>query len=150
MLFRSQEIKRKGLIGLLPFTPYLNGGKQPEIREASEIIKEEISDPQEQAEMLFLLAILAGRKYNTAGFKLLSPSTLMNVESLRNDPTAKELIHLLFPDEIAEAETRAEVRGIEKGVKIATENLIRRFDNVLSEEQIQQLKGEVGIMAPTQ
>jgi len=149
-----QEIKQKGLIGLLPFTPYLNGGKQPEIWEASEIIKEEISEPQEQAEMLFLLAILAGRKYNTVGFKLLSPSTLMNVESLRNDPTAKELIHLLFPDEIAEAETRAEVRGevrgIEKGVKIATENLIRRFDNVLSEEQIQQLKGEVGIMAPTQ
>jgi len=58
----------------------------------------------------------------------------MNVESLRNDPTAKELIHILFPDEIAEA--RAE------GVKMATENLIRRFDNVLSEEQIQQLKGE--------
>jgi len=140
-----QEIKRKGLIGLLPFTPYLKGGKQPEIREASEIIIDKIAAPQEQAEMLFLLAILAGRKYNTAGFKLLSASTIMNVESLRNDPTAKELIHLLFPDEMAEAKAQ----GIEKGVKMATENLIRRLDNVLSEEQIQELKGEVGIMAPT-
>ena len=153
-----QEIKQKGLIGLLPFTPYLAGGKQPEIREASEIIKEEIAEPQEQAEMLFLLAILAGRKYNTAGFKLLSQSTIMNVESLRNDPTAKELIHILFPDELAEAKTqgeaqgeaRGEARGIEKGVKMATENLIRRLDNVLSEEKIQELKVEGAIMAPTQ
>jgi len=70
----------------------------------------------------------------------------MNIESLRNDPTAKELIHILFPDEIAEAETK----GVEKGVKIATENLMRRLTNVLSEEQIQQLKVEVGIVAPTQ
>ncbi len=115
--------------------------------------------------MLFLLAILAGRKYNTAGFKLLSrfeffkeklkprtQSTIMNVESLRNDPTAKELIHILFPDEIAEAKTlgeaRGETRGIEKGMKIATEDFMRRLTNVLSEEQIQKLKGEVG-MAPT-
>ena len=141
-----QEIKQKGLIGLLPFTPYLAGGKQPEIREASEIIKKEIPESQEQTEMLFLLAILAGRKYNTAGFKLLSPSTIMNIESLRNDPTAKELIHILFPDEIAEAKAD----GIEKGVKMATENLMRRLTNVLSDEQIQQLKGEVGIVAPTQ
>jgi hypothetical protein len=140
-----QEIKQKGLIGLLPFTPYLAGGKQPEIREASEIIKAEIAAPQEQAEMLFLLAILAGRKYNIAGFKLLSPSTIMNIESLRNDPTAKELIHLLFPDEIAEAETQ----GVEKGVKIATENLMRRLTNVLSEEQLQKFKGDVGSMTPT-
>jgi len=66
----------------------------------------------------------------------------MNVESLRNDPTAKELIHILFPDELAEAETRGEAR--------ATENLIRRLNNVLSEEQIQQLKVEGAIMAPTQ
>ena len=149
-----QEIKRKGLIGLLPFTPYLAGGKQPEIREASEIIKKEIPESQEQTEMLFLLAILAGRKYNTAGFKLLSPSTIMNIESLRNDPTAKELIHILFPDEIAEAKTQGEVqgeaRGIEKGVKMATDNLIRRLTNVLSAEQIQQLKGEVGVVTPTQ
>ncbi len=136
-----QEIKQKGLIGLLPFTPYLKGGKQAEIREASEIIKEEVAAPQEQAEMLFLLAILAGRKYNIAGFKLLSPSTIMNVESLRNDPTAKELIEILFPDKIAEA--RAE------GVKLATEDLMRRLTNVLSAEQIQQLKGDVGIMEPT-
>ncbi|MCK5523553.1 MAG: hypothetical protein KAI83_10510 [Thiomargarita sp.] len=147
-----QEIKEKGLIGLLPFTPYLAGGKQPEILEASEIIKEKIPESQEQAEMLFLLAILAGRKYNTAGFKLLSPSTIMNVESLRNDPTAKELIHILFPDEIAEARAEAktlgEARGIEKGVKIATEDFMRRLTNVLSEEQIQKLKGDVG-MAPT-
>ncbi len=98
--------------------------------------------------MLFLLAILAGRKYNTAGFKLLSQSTIMNVESLRNDPTAKELIHILFPNEIAEAKTLGEARGIEKGVKIATEDFMRRLTNVLSEEQIQKLKGEVG-MAPT-
>jgi hypothetical protein len=139
-----QEIKQKGLIGLLPFTPYLAGGKQPEIREASEIISDKITAPQEQAEMLFLLAILAGRKYNTAGYKLLSPSTIMNVESLRNDPTAKELIEILFPDKLAEAEAR----GIEKGVKMATENLIHQFGNVLSEEQIQQLKGEGTIMAP--
>jgi hypothetical protein len=161
-----QEIKQKGLIGLLPFTPYLKGGKQAEIREASEIIKEKIAAPQEQAEMLFLLAILAGRKYNTAGFKLLSPSTIMNIESLRDDPTAKELIHILFPNEIAEAraEAKAEARaeaeakgiekgikeGIKEGVKIATEDLIRRLSNVLSDEQIQQLKGEVGMMAPTQ
>jgi len=143
-----QEIKQKGLIGLLPFTPYLAGGKQAEIREASEIITEEITESQEQAEMLFLLAILAGRKYNTAGFKLLSPSTIMNVESLRNDPTAKELIEILFPDKLAEAKTLGEARGIEKGVKMATENLMRRLTNVLSAEQIQQLKGEVGIMAP--
>jgi len=78
----------------------------------------------------------------------------MNIESLRNDPTAKELIHILFPDEIAEAETRGEIRGeargIEEGVKMATENLIRRFGNVLNDEQIQQLKGEVGIVTPTQ
>jgi len=161
------EREKPSDFGLLPFTPYLAGGKQPEIREASEIISDKITAPQEQAEMLFLLAILAGRKYNTTGYKLLSPSTIMNVESLRNDPTAKELIHLLFPDEIAEAETRgetrgiekgvkmfpdklaeAETRGIEKGVKMATENLIHQFGNVLSEEQIQQLKGEGTIMAP--
>jgi hypothetical protein len=158
-----QEIKQKGLIGLLPFTPYLAGGKQPEIREASEIIKAEITAPQEQAEMLFLLAILAGRKYNTAGFKLLSPSTIMNIESLRNDPTAKELIHLLFPDEIAEAkaegikEGKAEAKEIEKGIKegikegikIATDDLVRRLSNVLSEEQLQKFKGDVGSMTPT-
>ena len=65
----------------------------------------------------------------------------MNVESLRNDPTAKELIEILFPDKIAEA--RAE------GVKLATEDLMRRLTNVLSAEQIQQLKGDVGIMEPT-
>jgi hypothetical protein len=64
------------------------------------IIKAEISDSHEQAEMLFLLAILAGRKYNTAGFQLLSPTTLMNIESLRDDPTAKQLIELLFPDKL--------------------------------------------------
>jgi hypothetical protein len=90
---------------------------------------------------IVVIAILAGRKYNIAGFKLLSPSTIMNVESLRNDPTAKELIQILFPDEIAAA--RAE------GVKIATEDLMRRLTNVLSAEQIQQLKGDVGIMEPT-
>jgi transposase len=142
---RYQDIKQQGLIGLLPFTPYLKGGGPAEIQEASEILTKEITEPQEQAEMLFLLAILAGRKYNTAGFKLLSPLTLMNTESLRNDPTAKELIHLLFPDEIAEAEAK----GIEQGIKKSTESFIHRFGNVLSEEQIQQLKKEVGIM-PTQ
>ena len=73
----------------------------------------------------------------------------MNVESLRNDQTAKELIEILFPDKIADAETRGETRGIEKGVKKSTEDFIRRFGNVLSAEQIQQLKGDVGIMEPT-
>ena len=129
-----EEVKQKGLLGLLPFTPYLKGAKQPEIREASEIIMENISALQEQAEMLFLLAILAGRKYNTAGFQLLSPSTIMNVESLRNDPTAKQLIQLLFPDELAQAKA--------EGIKSATKNFIRRFSNVLSEEQIKQLKAD--------
>ncbi|MDM8559045.1 hypothetical protein [Candidatus Parabeggiatoa sp. HSG14] len=139
-----QEIKQKGLIGLLPFTPYLKGGKQAEIREASEIIIDKIAAPQEQAEMLFLLAILAGRKYKTAGFKLLSPSTIMNIESLKDDPTAKELIQLLFPDEIAEAREKARAEAKAE----ATEDFIHRFSNVLSKEQLQQLKGEVGNMTP--
>jgi len=69
----------------------------------------------------------------------------MNVESLRNDPTAKELIEILFPDKIADAEAK----GVEKGVKLATEDLMRRLTDVLSAEQIQQLKGDVGIMEPT-
>ena len=149
-----QEVKQKGLLGLLPFTPYLKGAKLPEIREASEILVDKISAPQEQAEMLFLLAILAGRKYNTAGFQLLAPSTIMSIESLRNDPTAKQLIHLLFPDEIAQAQAQGEAKGreqgkelgkeqgITEGIKKATENFLRRFSNVLSEEQMRQIKEE--------
>lgn len=76
------------------------------------MIKDKISNPQERAEMIFLLAILSGRKYNTVGFKLLSPLVIMNIESLRDDPTAKELIHILFPNELADAEA--------KGAKKAT------------------------------
>jgi hypothetical protein len=142
----------KPLLGLLPFTPYLKGGGKPEIREASEIITEKISAPQERSEMLFLLAILAGRKYKTAGFHLLSPSTIMSIESLRNDPTAKQLIELLYPEKLTltEAFAQGEVSGIEKGIekgkkeglKKATENFVHRFSNLLSEEQIKQLLTE--------
>ncbi len=93
--------------------------------------------------MLFLLAILAGRKYNTAGFQLLSPTTIMNIESLRDDPTAKQLIELLFPDKLAAARAEGKAEGITEGKAEATENFIRRFGNTLSEEQIKQLKGEM-------
>jgi hypothetical protein len=136
-----EEIKEKELLGLLPFTPYLKGAGKPEIREASEILTEKISAPQERSEMIFLLAILAGRKYNTAGFQLLSPSTIMSIESLRNDPTARQLIELLYPEKLTLAE--AEARGIEIGVKKATEDLIRQFRSVLSEEQIKKLNQKV-------
>jgi hypothetical protein len=146
-----EEVKQQKLTGLLPFTPYLKGGGKAEIREASEILIEEIKKPQEQAEMLFLLALLAGRKYNTAGFQLLSPITMMNIESLRDDPTAHQLIQMLFPNELAaakaegETEGRAagEAAGIQEGIKRATEDFVRRFGNVLNEEQIQQLKDKV-------
>jgi dihydroorotase-like cyclic amidohydrolase len=72
----------------------------------------------------------------------------MNTESLRNDPTAKELIHILFPDEIAEAEAKGIEKGIEKGIKIATEELIHRLS--LSEEQIQKFQKDGPIIPPTQ
>ena len=142
-----QEVKRHHLTGLLPFTPYLKDAGKAEIREASEILKAEISDSHEQAEMLFLLAILAGRKYNTAGFQLLSPTTIMNIESLRDDPTAKQLIELLFPDELAAARAEGKAEGITEGITEgkaegkaeATENFMRRFGNTLSEEQIKQV-----------
>jgi flagellar biosynthesis/type III secretory pathway protein FliH len=143
------------LTGLLPFTPYLKGGGKAEIREASEILIDEIEKPQEQAEMLFLLAILAGRKYKTAGFQLLSPTTMMNIESLRDDPTAHQLIQILFPDELAAAKAEGEAqgeargkaegeaRGIQEGMKKATEDFIHHFGSVLSEEQIKQLKDKI-------
>jgi ABC-type uncharacterized transport system ATPase component len=78
----------------------------------------------------------------------------MNIQTLRDDPTAKELIHILFPNEIAQAEERGEergeargearreARGIEKGIEIAKENFLRQLQSVqgvLSDEQIQQL-----------
>jgi len=89
--------------------------------------------------MIFMLAILAGRKYNTAGFKLLSPSiATMNIEKLRDDPTAKELIHRLYPDEIAKARTQ----GVKEGVKEATSDFIHRLNGMLSEEQMKQVFGE--------
>jgi len=112
--------------------------------EASEIITEKISAPQERSEMLFLLAILAGRKYKTAGFQLLSPSTIMSIESLRNDPTAKQLIELLYPEKLTltEAFAQGEVKGKKEGLKKATEDFVHRFSNVLSEEQINQLLTE--------
>ncbi len=138
-----EEVKQQHLTGLLPFTPYLKGADKAEIREASEIIKAEISEPHEQAEMLFLLAILAGRKYNTAGFQLLSPTTIMNIESLRDDPTAKQLIELLFPDKLAAARAEGKTEGKTEGIAEATENFIRRFGNTLSGEQIKQLKDEM-------
>lgn len=154
-----EEVKQQKLTGLLPFTPYLKGGGKAEIREASEILIDEIKKPQEQAEMLFLLALLAGRKYKTAGFQLLSPTTMMNIESLRDDPTAHQLIQILFPDELAaakaageaagrtagetEGRTAGEAAGIQEGIKRATEDFIRHFGNVLNEEQIKQLKDKV-------
>jgi predicted transposase YdaD len=74
----------------------------------------------------------------------------MNIQTLRDDSTAKELIHILFPNEIAQAEergeergeARGEARGIEKGIEIAKENFLRQLQSVqgvLSDEQIQQL-----------
>ncbi|RKZ48134.1 MAG: hypothetical protein DRR16_13065 [Candidatus Parabeggiatoa sp. nov. 3] len=74
-------------------------------------------------------------KYNTAGFQLLSPTTIMNIESLRDDPTAKQLIELLFPDKLAAAKADGKTEGIAE----ATENFIHRFGNTLSEEQIKQV-----------
>ena len=133
-----QEIKQKGRLGLLPLTPYLKGSGRDEIAEASEILTEEISDPLERAEMIFLLAVLAGRRYKTAGFKLLSRLATMNLETFRDDPTAKELIHLLYPNELFQAETK----GIEKGRFEATELFRRRAEGVLSEKQMKQLFGE--------
>jgi hypothetical protein len=131
-----EEVKQR--VGLLPFTPYLKGGGQQQIKEASERLQQQIDDPRECAEMLFMLAILAGRKYNTVGFQLLSPLVTMNIQTLRDDPTAKELIHILFPNEIAQAEEK----GIEKGIELAKENFLRQLQSiqgVLSDEQIQQL-----------
>jgi hypothetical protein len=55
-----EELKQR--VGLLPFTPYLKGGGQQQIKEASDRLQQEIDDPRECAEMLFMLAILAGRK----------------------------------------------------------------------------------------
>jgi hypothetical protein len=72
------------------------------------------------------------------GFQLLSPLVTMNIQTLRDDPTAKELIHILFPNEIAQAEEK----GIEKGIELAKENFLRQLQSVqgvLSDEQIQQL-----------
>jgi predicted transposase YdaD len=136
----------KQRVGLLPFTPYLKGGGPQQIKEASEQIQQQIDDPTERAEMLFLLAILAGRKYNTAGFQLLSPLVTMNIQTLKDDPTAKELIHLLFPNELAQAEqkgeARGEAKGIEKGIEMAKKNFLRQLQSVqgvLSDAQIQQL-----------
>lgn len=71
----------------------------------------------------------------------------MNIEALRDDPTAHQLIELLFPDELAEAramgkkEGREEGReeGIKEGIKRATEDLMHRVKGVLSDEQIEQL-----------
>jgi len=66
----------------------------------------------------------------------------MNIQTLRDDPTAKELIHILFPNEIAQAEEKGEERGIEKGIELAKENFLRQLQSVqgvLSDEQIQQL-----------
>ncbi len=120
--------------------------------EASEIITEKISAPQERSEMLFLLAILAGRKYKTAGFQLLSPSTIMSIESLRNDPTAKQLIELLYPEKLTltEAFAQGEEKGKKEGIKKATEDFVHRFSKLLSEEQIKQLLTEAGEnMTPT-
>jgi hypothetical protein len=99
-----EEIKQKGLLGLLPFTPYLKGGGRPEIQEASEIMQEQIESSTDRMEMMLMLAILAGRKYNTAGFKLLSPlAATMNIEALRDDLTIKDLIADLIADAKKEA-----------------------------------------------
>jgi preprotein translocase subunit SecB len=153
-----EEIKQKGLLGLLPFTPYLKGSGQPEILEASKIMQEQIDSPTERTEMIFMLAILAGRKYNTVGFKLLSPLiATMNIEFLRDDPTAQYLFRQMYPDEIANARTEGVKEATEdftrrldskiadaeaRGVKKATEDFIRRLDGLLSKEQMKQVFGE--------
>jgi ribosomal protein L17 len=67
----------------------------------------------------------------------------MNIQTLRDDPTAKELIHILFPNELAQVEeARAKAKIIEKGIEIAKENFssqLQSVQGVLSDEQIQQL-----------
>jgi len=153
-----EEIKQKELLGLLPFTPYLKGSGRPEILEASEIMQEQIDNPTERAEMIFMLAILAGRKYNTVGFKLLSPLVAtMNIETLRDDPTAKDLVHRLYPNEIADARKEGAKEATEnfirhldgkiaaarkEGAKKATEDFIHRLNGLLSKEQMKQVFGE--------
>ncbi|HID98954.1 MAG TPA: hypothetical protein EYP59_01530 [Thiotrichaceae bacterium] len=132
-----EEIKQQNLLGLLPFTPYLKGGGRQEIKEASELLQEQISNPQEQAQMIFMLAILAGRKYNTAGFQFLSSSLIaMNIETLRHNPTAQELIHLLLPDELA-AERQKEREEIIREIK--------ELQGLLSQEQIQKVLNKIRI-----
>jgi hypothetical protein len=54
------------------------------------------------------------------------------------NPTAKDLIHQLYPNEIADAEAR----GVKEGVKKATEDFTRRLDGLLSKEQMKQVFGE--------
>jgi uncharacterized membrane-anchored protein YjiN (DUF445 family) len=131
-----EDVKQQELLGLLPFTPYLKGSGQSEILEASEIIHDQVENSQERAEMIFMLAILAGRKYHTAGCNLLSPLiTTMNIESLRDDPTVKDLIRRLYPTEIAEARTE----GVKEGVKKASEDFIRRLNGMLTEDQMKQV-----------
>ena len=77
--------------------------------------------------MLFLLAILAGRKYNTNGYKLLSKEAIMRLDELRKvDPTIDALV------------TDGENRGKEIGKEIGLDEAIR-FRNLvmngLSEEK---------------
>ena len=96
--------------------------------------------------MIFLLALLAGRKYQTAGFQLLSPS-IMNIETLRDDPTAKQLVELLYPVMLAEAKEKGREEGLKEGLKRATD-FIRRVRNVPSEEQIQELFKDNGNLIP--
>jgi urease gamma subunit len=153
-----EDVKQQELLGLLPFTPYLKGSGQSEILEASEIIHDQVENSQERAEMIFMLAILAGRKYHTAGCNLLSPLiTTMNIESLRDDPTVKDLIRRLYPTEIAEARADGVKEGVKEGVKKAskriaeartegvkkaTEDFMRRLNGMLTEDQMKQVFGK--------
>ncbi len=68
--------------------------------------------------------------------------TIMNIESLRDDPTAQQLIEILFPDKLEAARAEGMAKGKAEGKAEATEDLIRRFGNTLSEEQIKQFKDE--------
>jgi flagellar biosynthesis/type III secretory pathway protein FliH len=63
----------------------------------------------------------------------------MNIESLRDDPTVKDLIRRLYPTEIAEARADGVKEGVKEGVKKASEDFIRRLNGMLTEDQMKQV-----------
>ncbi|MBT4937030.1 hypothetical protein HON22_03855 [Candidatus Peregrinibacteria bacterium] len=109
---RSYEvIKRSKKYALLVFTPYLEGSTKESVKEASQVIYNNVQEGS--AEMLFMLAILAGRRYSFGteivnGIDLFSNDAKMDLATLRRDPTIGSLLQV--------EEQRGREEGREEGI----------------------------------